>query len=200
MRSTFKDCDDERVVTDDVVVRSIRDANDSRISKRLDFDGINEKTFQNSQSHYVWMEPDKYKYRSRFLPMRWPDLVLDDMAYRRYRSQSEGRQPHRIAYKSQEEAVDVDEAISKSVPDLRPSGRQVFAPVRPERRSRARSAPRLTNQPNGRPPRPPPRQRRHRRAKSVPRRRCDDWTTIEDYHNYSADLPWHYRRVHQRQR
>ena len=35
---------------------------------------------------YAWSLPDPRRYRSRFLPMRWPDLVLDDWAFRRWRS------------------------------------------------------------------------------------------------------------------
>ena len=31
---------------------------------------------------YAWSLPDPRRYRSRFLPMRWPDLVLDDWAFR----------------------------------------------------------------------------------------------------------------------
>ena len=34
---------------------------------------------------YAWSLPDPRRYRSRFLPMRWPDLVLDDWAFRRWR-------------------------------------------------------------------------------------------------------------------
>ena len=36
---------------------------------------------------YAWSLPSRTRrrYRSRFLPMRWPDLVLDDWAFRRWR-------------------------------------------------------------------------------------------------------------------
>ena len=36
---------------------------------------------------YAFSLPDPHKYRSRFLPMRWPDLVSDDWAFRRWRSE-----------------------------------------------------------------------------------------------------------------
>ena len=39
---------------------------------------------------YAWSLPSSRTrrwYRSRFLPMRWPDLVLDDWAFRRWRSE-----------------------------------------------------------------------------------------------------------------
>ena len=38
---------------------------------------------------YAWSLPSRTRrrYRSRFLPMRWPDLVLDDWAFRRWRSE-----------------------------------------------------------------------------------------------------------------
>ena len=39
-----------------------------------------------SSVSYAWSLPDPRRYRSRFLPMRWPDLVLDDWAFRRWRS------------------------------------------------------------------------------------------------------------------
>jgi hypothetical protein len=39
------------------------------------------------RSAYAWATPQD-KYRSRFLPMRWPDLVRDDLAYRKYNRHS----------------------------------------------------------------------------------------------------------------
>ena len=38
-----------------------------------------------SESHYVWMEPDINRYRSRFNPMRIHDVIRDDMAVRMWR-------------------------------------------------------------------------------------------------------------------
>ena len=157
--------DEKRIINDDVAVRSARDANNDAIcrssSKRVDFDkAFNlpdskrvdfDKAF-NCSSHYAWMEPDQNKYRSRFLPMRSPDLVNDDLAYRRFRrSRSsepgprkeqrqprQGRKPRRtsernnsgIEYRSQERPVDVDEAISKSAPDLRQGPKRKSRPFR----------------------------------------------------------------------
>ena len=38
----------------------------------------------NARNHYAFASPDPDKYRSRFLPMRKPDLIKDDAAFRKH--------------------------------------------------------------------------------------------------------------------
>ena len=81
-------CNHEVLLSDDLLVRSLRDANNLRSPVPLE--GSTLQTFMqvhqnNPKNYYVWTELDKSKYRSRFLPMRNHDLVRDDMAFRSYR-------------------------------------------------------------------------------------------------------------------
>ena len=78
----------EILLSDDLLVRSLRDANNLR--SPLPLEGSTLQTFMqkhqnNPQNYYVWTELDKSRYRSRFFPMRKHDLVRDDMAFRSYR-------------------------------------------------------------------------------------------------------------------
>ena len=136
----------EVLLSDDLLVRSLRDANNLR--SPLPLEGSSLQTFMqnhqnNPKSYYVWTEPDYSRYRSRFLPMRNHDLVRDDMAFRSYRkngslcsedeksskAKSYFKQTHSYQnlinsvdgaslllcqqdiYESQEDAIDVDDAI-----------------------------------------------------------------------------------------
>ena len=81
---------DQVLLSDDLLVRSLRDANNLRSPVPLEGSSLN--TFiqnhqNNPKNYYVWTEPDLSRYRSRFLPMRNHDLVRDDMAFRSYRKQ-----------------------------------------------------------------------------------------------------------------
>ena len=53
----------------------------------------NSASASSSPVSYAWSLPSRTRrrYRSRFLPMRWPDLVLDDWAFRRWRSGGDDR-------------------------------------------------------------------------------------------------------------
>ena len=73
---------------DDLRLRSLRDANRSPPSSDKRRPIITTSTL----SHYVWQDNDcgnddndcNAKYKSRFFPMRNPDLVKDDQAVRRW--------------------------------------------------------------------------------------------------------------------
>ena len=138
----------EILLSDDLLVRSLRDANNLRSPLPLEGSALQtfmQKHQNNPQNYYVWTELDKSRYRSRFFPMRKHDLVRDDMAFRSYRknnsistlehetvshtkllprrnvSTPDPRTDSKVSlllcqkdiYESQEEAVDVDEAIKR---------------------------------------------------------------------------------------
>ena len=78
----------EILLSDDLLVRSLRDANNLRSPLPLEGSALQtfmQKHQNNPQNYYVWTELDKSRYRSRFFPMRKHDLVRDDMAFRSYR-------------------------------------------------------------------------------------------------------------------
>ena len=169
-------CTGEMLLSDDLLVRSLRDANQLRSPTPLEGSRLQHfiQSHQNNpKNYYVWTQPDDAKYRSRFLPMRQHDLVRDDMAFRSYRRNSISNKNkttplfdqavvnysniadkngdvavllcHKDIYESQEEAIDVDDAIkryryhdtkviqnpgfSKSAVDWQPSKRKAAVAV-----------------------------------------------------------------------
>ena len=75
------------VITDDVQLRSIRDANANAVTDPEPKFGIpKQPLFPGcSAADYLHATPDAGRYRSTFNAMRNPDVVLDDLAFRNLR-------------------------------------------------------------------------------------------------------------------